>query len=172
MPRADHIAGVVLAGGRSRRMGENKALLDYRGKPLIEHITGILKCSGLETVIISGDIEGYDCVPDDAPFGGPAKAIETVIRRFPDYKGFLFVPVDMPLLEPEMLQILMQQKTAHTSSAVPCPRLLHHLTQKVMKPLCKPCWILTVFIPSICPSVFSAMKNTNTPEEWKEVTAL
>ena len=173
MPRADHIAGVVLAGGRSRRMGENKALLDYRGKPLIEHITGILKCSGLETVIISGDIEGYDCVPDDAPFGGPAKAIETVIRRFPDYKGFLFVPVDMPLLEPEMLQILMQQKDGAYFIGCPLPAFItppySESNETSVQALLDSHGIYPVDLPK---RFFSAMKNTNTPEEWKEVAAL
>ena len=36
------IAGVVLAGGKSSRMGKNKAMLIYNGKPLLNHMVGIL----------------------------------------------------------------------------------------------------------------------------------
>ena len=52
------IAGVVLTGGRSSRMGQNKALLDYQGKPLIEHMMEILKTTGIKEIFISGDVDG------------------------------------------------------------------------------------------------------------------
>lgn len=165
--------GVILAGGRSRRMGQNKALLSYHGKPLIEHMTAILKHSGVETIIISGNVEGYDCMPDENPFGGPAKAIETIIRHFPDYKGFLFVPVDMPLLEPEMLQILMQQKDGAYFIGCPLPAFItppySESNETSVQALLDSHGIYPVDLPK---RFFSAMKNTNTPEEWKEVTAL
>jgi molybdopterin-guanine dinucleotide biosynthesis protein A len=35
------IAGVVLAGGQSSRMGTNKALLEYKGQPLLSHMIGL-----------------------------------------------------------------------------------------------------------------------------------
>lgn len=167
------IAGVILAGGRSRRMGQNKALLAYHDKPLIEHMIAIMKRTGIKNVIISGDIEGYDCVPDDDLFGGPAKAIETVIRRFEDYKGFLFVPVDMPLLEPAMLQILMQQKEGANFIGCPLPAFItppysqSHETS--VQGLLDSYGIYPVNLPE---RFASSMKNANTPEEWKEVAVL
>lgn len=104
------IAGVVLAGGRSSRMGKNKALLDYQGKPLVEHMMEIIKRAGIREIFISGDVDGYDCLPDPAPFTGPAEAIKSIIQRLSSYAGFLFVPVDMPLLKPEMLHLLLNKK--------------------------------------------------------------
>ncbi len=58
------VAGIVLAGGRSSRMGANKALLSYHGQPLYLHMQGILRASGLEQVYISGDVPEVECVPD------------------------------------------------------------------------------------------------------------
>lgn len=154
-------------------MGLNKALLEYRGKPLIEHMSDILKRSGIEAVIISGNVEGYDCVPDSVPFGGPAKAIETVIRRFPDYKGFLFVPVDMPLLKPEMLRILTRENSGAYFSGCPLPSFIVppylENEETSVQGLLDFYGIHPVDLPE---QFLPAMKNTNTPEEWREIAAL
>jgi len=40
---ASPVAAVILAGGKSRRMGRDKALLPYRGKPLIAHLAAQLE---------------------------------------------------------------------------------------------------------------------------------
>jgi len=44
--------GLVLAGGKSRRFGSNKALAQYRGKSLLERPLAILKILGLKAVIV------------------------------------------------------------------------------------------------------------------------
>ncbi|MEC4678077.1 MAG: NTP transferase domain-containing protein, partial [Nitrospirota bacterium] len=46
------ICGVVLAGGKSRRMGENKSLISFKRKPLIEHATDVLSRIFSEVVIV------------------------------------------------------------------------------------------------------------------------
>lgn len=43
--------GFVLAGGKSSRMGTDKALLEFRGEPLIARAIGILKAVGLPVCI-------------------------------------------------------------------------------------------------------------------------
>lgn len=167
------IAGVVLAGGRSSRMGTNKALLDYRGRSLLEHMTDLLKESGAERVFISGEVDGFDGVKDDVPFAGPAAAISGMLRHLEGkgYGGFLFVPVDMPFLTPDMLRELT----------------------KIEKGSCFAGYPLPVYIPvgagaagggfssvrqmidrlGLCDILFScgdarSFCNLNTPEEWRE----
>lgn len=165
-----NIAGVVLAGGRSSRMGQNKALLDYQGKPLIEHMLDILKQTGIEDTFISGNIQGYDCIADKSPFSGPAEAIKSVISNCPGYEGFLFVPVDMPLLNAEMLHILLQQKKGGHFINWPLPayitRPFSNSVATSVKELLHKYGIYPVDLPD---HFLPHMKNANTPQEWKEV---
>lgn len=102
------IAGVVLAGGRSSRMGTNKALLPYRNVPLVEYMGMLIRQAGLTDVYISGDVPGYNCINDAVRHDGPAQAMQNLLERFQsDYDRLLFVPVDMPLMQVKVLLDLM-----------------------------------------------------------------
>lgn len=164
------IAGVVLAGGRSSRMGQNKALLDYQGKPLIEHMIEILQTAGIRKVFISGDVDGYDGLSDQEPFTGPAEAIKSVIKNLFGYAGFLFVPVDMPLLKPDILHLLLQQKEGGYFIDWPLPAFITppypESEKKSVQGLLDDYGIYPVALPEHF-SFF--MKNTNTPQDWAEV---
>lgn len=172
MGEYQNIAGVVLAGGRSSRMGQNKALLDYQDKPLIEHMLDILKQTGIEDTFISGDVDGYDCISDERPFSGPAEAIKSVVDQFPDYAGFLFVPVDMPLLNAETLHLLLQQKEGGHFINWPLPAFIappfSESQATSVKDLLQDYGIYPVDIPD---HFLPFMKNANTPQEWKEVAS-
>lgn len=99
--------GLVLAGGRSSRMGRDKALLRWHGEPLIEHQIRTLEAAGVASVHVSGDRPEHggivDRVRDKGPVGGLASATE----QLPD--GYLLVvPVDMPRVQPTLLIRLAQ----------------------------------------------------------------
>lgn len=163
------VAGVILAGGRSSRMGQNKALLDYHGKPLIEHMTDILLSSGIQEIFISGSFDGYDCVPDSEPFQGPAFAIRDVLRIRPNYTGYLFVPVDMPRLNPDVLRELMAHKEGGYFIGWPlpvfiCPPVTMTETSSVGG-FIEAQGVYPIDIPAAFENYFI---NTNTPQEWKE----
>ena len=44
-----HIKGLVLTGGKSTRMGSDKAQLKYHGKPQKEHVKNLLENLGIAT---------------------------------------------------------------------------------------------------------------------------
>jgi len=98
--------GVVLAGGRSSRMGRDKALLSWRGKPLVEHQLETLRVSGVDRACVSGDYPAYHDVADDFPGAGPLAGLASVARRIQRDATLLVVPVDMPLLSPWLLRRL------------------------------------------------------------------
>lgn len=89
--------GVVLAGGRSSRMGRDKATLPWGGATLLERMVDQLRQAGAGRVIVSGRPEFAGGVADDAPGRGPVAGLASCLRHCGD--GLLVVvPVDLPLL--------------------------------------------------------------------------
>ena len=86
--------GVVLAGGMSRRMGVDKALLPFQGSTLLQHQVELLRplCS---RVLVSGDYAGFDCVPDATERCGPLGGIYSIAQLHPN-AALLVIPIDMP----------------------------------------------------------------------------
>lgn len=97
------IAGVVLCGGRSSRMGADKARLNYRGLPLSEHMSGLLRLAGIDEVFSSGPEGIPDREPGLGPLGGLHACAEALAEKF---SHAVFVPVDMPLLNLQRLRLL------------------------------------------------------------------
>ncbi|HAJ89470.1 MAG TPA: molybdenum cofactor guanylyltransferase [Rhodospirillaceae bacterium] len=170
MPDLSRVAGIVLAGGKSSRMGRNKALLDFRGRPLVQHMMNILRDLGLQDIYISGSIANYPCIDDNRPFAGPAQGICNVWQKKPDYEGYLFVPVDMPLLTADILRLLLAHKEGSYFAGRPlpvfftCPVILGNAAS--VQGLIAENSLYVVDLP---PLYDPMMANLNTPQEWQEV---
>ena len=108
-----HILGVVLAGGRSSRMGRDKALLEHAsGVSFLDYAIG--RVSPLvASIAISGrrlDSSTVECVPDQTAGLGPAMAVWSAIlfAKQRQFGAILVTPIDMPDLETMHLQRLIQ----------------------------------------------------------------
>lgn len=119
-------AGFVLAGGQSRRMGRDKALLDFAGRPLIAHAITILDHAGLAAMIAGAapsarvSLEAFAPVVEDAapglgPLSGICAALAVTTAR-----QAVFLPVDLPLLPPSLLVFLLSHARI-TGAAVTVP---------------------------------------------------
>ena len=103
------IAGVVLAGGLSTRMGQDKALLHFESQSLLARSVNLLKMVGLDKVIVSGDYPSYTCVVDVYPQLGPLSGIQACVESlFNDYDALFILPVDMPLLSESECEHLLE----------------------------------------------------------------
>jgi molybdopterin-guanine dinucleotide biosynthesis protein A len=107
-PESD-AAGFVLAGGRSSRMGEDKALVPFAGKPLVAHALGILQQAGLTASLAGGNssLASFapiiaDCEPGRGPLGGICAALASTSKRWA-----VFLPVDSPLLPASLVVFLL-----------------------------------------------------------------
>ena len=104
------LTGVIIAGGRSSRMGVEKGLVNFGGRPLITYPVELLKlvCSN---VIISANSSVFDfleltVIADRAPGGAPMIGIYSGLLAAPD--DYIFViSCDMPMIKPELLQYLI-----------------------------------------------------------------
>jgi molybdenum cofactor guanylyltransferase len=105
---------LILAGGRSTRMGVDKAALAWRGRPLLDHLVDLLSAAGAGAVHIAGrqpDGRGIaDRWPDLGPLGGLASTLPAI-----DDGPLLVLPVDLPLLDTAALRPLL--------AAAPTPAL-------------------------------------------------
>lgn len=102
-------AGFVLAGGRSSRMGEDKALVRLGGQPLAVHALGILRQAGLTASLAGGSstLAAFAPVVEDSdpglgPLGGICAALASTSVRWA-----VFLPVDLPLLPASLIAFLL-----------------------------------------------------------------
>ena len=102
------ITGVILAGGKSTRMGADKALVELDGVPLASHVAGTLR-SFLTTVVIVGresPIGDLDVLPDrSSGISGPLRGLATALASVKATSVFL-VAVDQPFMSPDTLKRL------------------------------------------------------------------
>jgi molybdenum cofactor guanylyltransferase len=99
------ISGYILAGGRSSRMGRDKALISLAGRPLIEHaVIKLLRiCANADILSNDDALASFaPVVPDIHPNCGPIGGIEAALAHS-CHDWNLFLPVDMPLLPTALL---------------------------------------------------------------------
>ncbi len=115
---------VIQAGGRSTRMGEDKALAPFRGMTLIEYILQQIGELGDETLIIANQPEAYerfglpvktDVIPDLGALGGLYSAIYHA-----SHQRCLLLACDMPFVNRPLLDYLISLSSEYD---IAIPRL-------------------------------------------------
>jgi molybdopterin-guanine dinucleotide biosynthesis protein A len=106
------VIAAILAGGRSRRMGTDKAMADFRGEPLIARPIAAARAAGLEPVAIAKaplplDIETWI---DSYETSHPLSGLLTALERGP----VVAIACDQPFVTPELLAEL----AAHEGFAI------------------------------------------------------
>ena len=104
------LSGLILAGGNSTRMGEDKASLELAGKSLLEHGSTLLEAVGCQDIMVSSNtVPG--ALKDRFSGYGPVAGIEAALHHLLEQgiSGTLVViPIDMVLLKPGTLSQLLQ----------------------------------------------------------------
>lgn len=95
------ILGAILAGGRSSRMGTNKAAVVVDGAPMQERVRAALATVCDEVIVVGGDAADVD-----DPREGPLVALLALLRARPD-RTILVAPVDQPRLDAGALRPLL-----------------------------------------------------------------
>ncbi len=105
--------GLILSGGKSLRMGYDKALIAYHGKPQREYVFELLgpychkvytSCKGIE-----GIPEYLNPLPDQYDFDSPLNGILTAFATGVD-QAWLTIPVDMPMIDAEGIEYILHHR--------------------------------------------------------------
>lgn len=180
--------GLVLAGGESRRMGQDKGALDYHGKPQREYAADLLNQFCEQTFIScrsEQQIESaYPTIADTFLNLGPYGAILSAFREYPN-TAWLVVACDLPLLDEKALQQLIEHRNRskiatafhnpETNFPEPLitvwesrayPALLQFLAQGYS---CPRKVLINSDIQIVQIKNPDALRNVNAPEEHREV---
>lgn len=140
-----NIGCVILAGGKSSRMGEDKALLDYNGKNFIEKIADEMS-SFTEKIIARGNNSDFtsltkeswriisDIYPDHGPIGGLHAALKGC-----ESDALFCVSCDIPLITEELARKICDEMTLDMDAiiAVTADGKSHPLCGVYRKKLCQ-----------------------------------
>jgi molybdopterin-guanine dinucleotide biosynthesis protein A len=109
----------LLAGGRSSRMGRDKALLPVDGLTFLERVARAASPVARTITVIGreGSFAGYRALPDLRPGLGPLAAIETALSSATT-PAALVVACDLPLVSTALLELLLDVAAAETESIV------------------------------------------------------
>lgn len=110
MSSSKNITGVILAGGKSSRMGTDKGLLELNGKKIIEHIISAIQPVVDEIIIISNtdnyDYLGLKVYSDIIKDRGPLSGIHSALSYSTNDMN-LIVSCDMPFISSELLSYIV-----------------------------------------------------------------
>lgn len=107
--------GVILAAGRSRRLGRPKALLPFRGQPLVQALVEAYRSVGLSVVVVAGPEVAQVLDPRSArlTLGDPEQVmIDSLARGLAEgpfgAKAAVVQPVDAAFTDPALLLALLE----------------------------------------------------------------
>ncbi|MGI9159558.1 MAG: molybdenum cofactor guanylyltransferase [Saprospiraceae bacterium] len=107
--------GLALAGGLSTRMGTDKGLIAWHGKPQREHLLDLFRqaelpaCLSIRPDQMPKALSTNCLIPDRYGAIGPAGALRSAMEAYPG-RAWLVIACDLPLVTVQFLQWLMQHR--------------------------------------------------------------
>ena len=121
MLKNKNITGLILAGGKSSRMGVDKGFILYKDKPFIKHSIDALKPLVNKIIIVSDHIQydslGYKRINDVLPETGPLSGLYSGLLQS-DSDLNLVLSCDIPLISSVILTKLLTAYTEGTNAVV------------------------------------------------------
>ncbi len=119
----DHITGVILAGGSSKRYGQNKAFLEIDGIRLIDRIAEEMKNIFKQVILVANEKKEYEYlgipIIEDLIKGlGPIGGIYTGLMSISEQAGF-FIACDMPFINSQLVRYMVDIKKDVHAAVVP-----------------------------------------------------
>lgn len=183
--------GIILAGGKSSRMGTDKGLLPLKGKAMITYVIDALKKLNLPTIIVANNPAylkfGLPVFEDEFRDMGPVAGIYTGLKHS-DTELNIILSCDIPFVSEKLLRLLLNKAEDYDVVLCAFNNQVHpligmykkstlstferHLKMNQRK-LMTVCNDLTLHIinlnesPDVCNEQF--VTNINTPDELKRI---
>lgn len=161
----------ILVGGASRRMGTDKAALDWGGMRAVDRCAALGTALGAEHVLTAGGDYGLAFVPDPAPQAGPVAGLLAAAQRLEDLglSHMLVLAVDAPSLTPQDLAPLLDLSEGGCFDGFPLP---FFLPLGALDHSAAPDWPLRRLVEragvqtlACAPDLALRLRGANTPEE-------
>lgn len=179
MTKLPSFSALILAGGRSSRMGQDKAQLRLNGQTLLAHMQQLAFEAGASEVLVSrnqpGFIQDKVTASKQACFQGPLAGILAALEHC-THSQLLVLPIDTPLLSAISLQHLLQLADGNAAyfanSPLPCvlpvsatlsaiiSTQLQHGPHSIKA-------LLAGLNAVSLPAPATELLNTNTPQDWQ-----
>ena len=118
------IIGAVLAGGRGRRIGRDKAMVELDGRPLISYPVGALRSAGLDVVValrggqeVPAGLEDVSVVRDEFEDAGPLGGLHALLKWMPG-EWVLVVSCDQPFVRVNLLHGIISHSECAADAVV------------------------------------------------------
>ncbi len=128
--------GLVLAGGKSSRMGHDKALINYHGAPHAKHLLNTLDGMGIKSFISCREdqqkrngLEGLPMITDRFLDFGPLGGILSAMAQYPD-KAWLVIACDLPYVSTTSIEALISERDASKEATA-----FYNIERKQFEPL-------------------------------------
>jgi molybdopterin-guanine dinucleotide biosynthesis protein A len=103
------MAGVLLTGGASRRMGTDKARLVVNGESLAVRSARVLRAACDPVIEVGPGVSGLPAVEEAPRGGGPLVALLAGVGALGNPRAVVLLACDLPFVEPVLLRLLVER---------------------------------------------------------------
>ena len=122
--------GIILAGGKSSRMGTDKGLIELNGKKMVQYLIDVFKSLGLPVIIVANNVEygSFEAkfVQDRIKDHGPLAGIATGLFYSSTEKNVI-LSCDTPFITSELISFLLEESENETITITKSFDRLHPL---------------------------------------------
>jgi molybdenum cofactor guanylyltransferase len=102
------VAGVLLTGGASRRMGSPKSAIVVNGETLATRSARVLSAVCDPVIEVGPSVSGLPAIQEDPPGAGPLVAVLAGVGALGNPRTVIVLACDLPFVEPAVLRLLME----------------------------------------------------------------
>jgi molybdenum cofactor cytidylyltransferase len=114
------VSAVILASGYGKRMGRNKLLMPFKGKPLVEHVIDeVLKCDFNDVILVAREEEVIELgknkdlkiIINKEAHKGQSQSVKLGVLNSCEAEAYMFFTGDQPFINKELIEKLITNFT-------------------------------------------------------------